>query len=217
MRAFFVTATGTDIGKTYFSAGLLAAARSEGLSVAATKPVMSGFDESALDVSDAGRLLAAMGQAATPEAVSRICLHRLAPPLAPNVAMRRAGLKQDYGAIRVFLEARLNEPSDLHLVEGAGGVMSPLTDDRLQIDLMTDLGLPAILVSAAYLGSVSHTLTALDALAARGVAVAGLVISEPEPGGADLEGFSAEILRFRTVPVMLLPHGAAFRYAGFRF
>lgn len=209
MRAFFVTATGTDIGKTYLSAGLLAAWRAEGLRVAATKPLMSGFSEDELEQSDAGRLLAAMSEAATPEAVSRICLHRLTPPLAPNVAMRQAGIRQDRAEILDFVRMRLSSDADFHLVEGAGGVMSPLTDDSLQIDLMASLALPVILVTAPYLGSISHTLTAIDALAARGLSLSALVISQPSPGGPGPAGYRDEILRYRSVPVFTLPHRAS--------
>ncbi|PKP83250.1 MAG: dethiobiotin synthase [Alphaproteobacteria bacterium HGW-Alphaproteobacteria-18] len=207
MRGYFVTATGTDIGKTYVSAGLLSAWRAQGHAVAATKPVMSGFAEDALEQSDAGRLLAAMGRAVTPDAVSEICLHRLAPPLAPNVAMRQAGVAQDYGAIRQFVERRLEGAAGCHLVEGAGGVMSPLTDDRLQIDLMADLDLPVILVTAPYLGSISHTLSALYALGARGLTVAAVVISQPSVSGGDVAAFAGELERFTQAPLFGIKYG----------
>lgn len=211
MRGYFVTATGTDIGKTYVSAGLLAAWRAQGLSVDATKPLMSGFSEDALEQSDAGRLLTAMGRDVTPASVSEICLHRLAPPIAPNVAMRRAGIEQDYAQIKGFVEQRLATPKDCHLVEGAGGVMSPLTDDSLQIDLMTDLRLPIILISAPYLGSISHTLTAIDAIRIRGLQIAAVVISEVvsdiENGTDRLLEFIQEINRFRDVPLFPVGHG----------
>ena len=201
MRGYFVTATGTDIGKTYVSTRLIEAWRSRGFVAEATKPLMSGFTEDALEHSDAGRLLAAMGRGVTPASVSEICLHRLAPPLAPNVAMRQAGIAQNYNEIRGFVERRLAAPADVHLVEGAGGVMSPLTDETLQIDLMADLKLQVILVTAPYLGSISHTLTAIDALRARGLEIAALVVSQPSVSGADLSSFIEEVSRFRTVPV----------------
>ncbi len=207
MRSYFVTATGTDIGKTYVSAALLSAWRAQGQAVAATKPLMSGFDEGALEQSDAGRLLAAMGRAVTPASVSEVCLHRLAPPLAPNVAMRQAGMAQNYNQILGFVEDRLKAGNGWHLVEGAGGVMSPVTDETLQIDLMADLQLPVILVTAAYLGSISHTLTALEVLQARGLSVAAVVVSEPSVHGNDVYSFAGEIRRFRDVNLFTVPHG----------
>ena len=207
MRGYFVTATGTDIGKTYVSTRLIEAWRAKGYAAEATKPLMSGFAEDALEQSDAGRLLVAMGRGVTPASVSEICLHRLAPPLAPNVAMRQAGIAQNYTEIRGFVDRRLAGRADVHLVEGAGGVMSPLTDDTLQIDLMADLRLKVILVTAPYLGSISHTLTAMDALRARGLEIAALVVSQPSPCGGEPLAFLEEVLRFRHVPALGMAHG----------
>lgn len=210
MPAYYVTATGTDIGKTYVAGALLQLWRLKGLSVFATKPVMTGFGETELLVSDCGNLLEAMGQACTAEAVSEMCHTRLAPPLAPNVAMRQAGLVQDYADILRFVQHRLEAPSDLHLVEGAGGVMSPLTDTKLQIDLMVDLGLPVILITAAYLGSVSHTLTAIDALQGRGLVIEKVIVSQVTKAHDEGAAFIGEIERFRAVSCHSLPHGVEF-------
>lgn len=209
MSAYFVTAIGTEIGKTYVSACLLKGWRAAGHMVHALKPVMSGFGEDALDISDAGQLLKACGRPVTPQSVSEVCLHRFEAPLAPNVAMRRAGVAQDYEAILSFTRARLQQAGARRMiVEGAGGVMSPLTDDTLQIDFMADLGLPVILVAAPYLGAVSHTLTAVDALRARGIGIDRLIISQPEAGSADPAMLGEEISRFRAVRWQVLGHGS---------
>ena len=211
MSAVFVTAIGTEIGKTYVSARLLKGWRKAGHRVHAVKPVMSGFGEDALLMSDAGQLLQACGETVSPQSVSGICLHRFEAPLAPNVAMRRAGVEQDYGAILDFTRRQIEEAgADRMIVEGAGGVMSPLTDDRLQIDFMADLALPVILVAAPYLGAVSHTLTAIDALKARGLEIETLIISQPDPASPDPDTLAEEVLRFRQVPVSLAGHGAGF-------
>lgn len=209
MRGYFVTATGTDIGKTYVSAQLISAWRAQGYVVQATKPLMSGFAEDALEQSDAGRLLMAMGKEVSAASVSEMCLHRLTPPLAPNVAMRQAGVRQDHAEIRGFVQRRMAQPADFHLVEGAGGVMSPLTDEKLQIDLMADLQLPIILISAAYLGSISHTLTALYAIKARGLKVAAVVISQPSVTSGEPGVFAEELNLFSDVPFFVIPYGGA--------
>lgn len=209
MSSYFVTAIGTDIGKTYASAQLLRAARAEGRPVSACKPLMSGFGEDALQISDAGQLLAAMDRPVTPQTVSDICLHRFEPPLAPNVAMRRAGIDQNYDAILSFARASLPaDPRAFHLIEGAGGLMSPVTDQKLHSDFILDLGLPVILVAAGYLGAVSHTLTALDWLQSRNVPIAGLIVSQPEPDGEDPSHLISEIGRWSDVASVALPHGA---------
>ena len=209
MTAYFVTAIGTDIGKTYISAGLLAAWRDGGKSVRAVKPVMSGFGENALAASDAGHLLTAMGRPVSPQTISEICLHRFAPPLSPNVAMRRAGMTQDYDAILKFTRSILNDagPGEMKLVEGAGGVMTPLTDHKLHIDFMEDLSLPIILVAASYLGAVSHTLTAINAIRSRGLQIAAVVASQPAPDAQDPAHLIGEIGLFETLPCFRVGHG----------
>ena len=208
MTAVFVTAIGTEIGKTYVSSRLIEAWRTSGATVTALKPVMSGFGEDELAASDAGQLLQACGEAVTPEAVSRICRYRFQAPLAPNVAMRRAGMAQDYAGILDFTRKAIAAADGPVLVEGAGGVMSPLTDDKLQIDYMADLGLPVILVAAPYLGAVSHTLTAIDALGARGLKLTELIISQPDPASPAPETLGAEIDLFRNVRWRSLSHGS---------
>ena len=131
MSAVFVTAIGTEIGKTYVSARLLKGWRKAGHRVHAVKPVMSGFGEDALLMSDAGQLLQACGETVSPQSVSGICLHRFEAPLAPNVAMRRAGVEQDYGAILDFTRRQIEEAgAHRMIVEGAGGVMSASTPAR---------------------------------------------------------------------------------------
>lgn len=209
MTAFFVTATGTDIGKTYASAALIRAWRAAGHPVSAIKPLMSGFGEQDLAASDAGLLLAAMGRPVTPDMVSEICLHRFEAPLAPNVAMQRAGMVQDYVEILSFSRQSLPETDDnIHLIEGAGGLMSPVTNDKLHMDLITDLGLPAILVTAGYLGAVSHTLTALDALNRRNIPVAALIVSQPTSDAEDPNHLLGETARWSQAPAFTLPHGS---------
>jgi dethiobiotin synthetase len=176
MRAFFVAGTGTDLGKTHIACALLRAARARGFSVDAFKPVVSGFDPDAPETSDPARLAAALGR---PNAWTEISPRRYRAPLAPNLAARLEGdslaMADLIADCRIWLETR---GTDLALVEGAGGVMSPMTDDATNLDLMTALALPVLLVAGSYLGTASHLLTALEVLRARGLTVAAIVISE---------------------------------------
>ena len=213
MPSYFVTATGTDIGKTYASAQILRAAREAGMATSACKPLMSGFGEDDLVASDAGQLLNAMGRDASPDNVSKICLHRFEQPIAPNVAMRRAGMAQDYSEILSF--ARNSQPNNtadktagLHLIEGAGGLMSPVTDEKLHSDMILDLGLPVVLVTAGYLGAVSHTLTALAWCRSANVKVAMMIVSQPAQDAEDPAHLMAEVARWSDVPARALPFGA---------
>jgi dethiobiotin synthetase len=176
MRGFFVAGTGTDLGKTHVGCALLEAARVRGMRVDAFKPVVSGFDPAAPETSDPARLAAALGR---PDAWADVSPRRYRAPLAPNLAARLEGdvLRMDdlVADCQTWLTGR---DIDLALVEGAGGVMSPMTDDATNLDLMTALALPVLLVAGSYLGTASHLLTALEVVRARGLVVAAIVVSE---------------------------------------
>ncbi|AAK23554.1 dethiobiotin synthase [Caulobacter vibrioides] len=176
MKSLFVAGTGTDLGKTHVACALLEAARAGGLSVDAFKPVVSGFDPDAPDDSDPARLARALGR---PEAWTDVSPRRYRAPLAPNIAARLEGdtLQMD-DLITDCREWLIGRDVGLALIEGAGGVMSPMTDEATNLDLMVALGLPVLLVAGSYLGTASHLLTALEVLRARGLSIAAIVVSE---------------------------------------
>ena len=209
MRAYFITATGTDIGKTYLACSLIRAWREHGLKVAAFKPVLSGFDAGHAAESDAGRLLTALDEPISPQSLDAISPWRYAAPLSPDVAAAKEGKRVDYGAVLAACRRFLRGEHDVALIEGAGGVMSPLSEDRTMLDWMADLRLPVILVAGSYLGTVSHSLTALSVLEERGVPVRLVVISETEGGSVPLaESALALTRRWAAAPVYFLPRGA---------
>lgn len=176
MKALFVAGTGTDLGKTHVACALLEAARARHMRVDAFKPVVSGFDPGAPDDSDPARLARALGR---PEAWREVSPRRYRAPLAPNIAARLEGdtlqMEDLVADCRDWLSKR---DVDLALIEGAGGVMSPMTDASTNLDLMSALGLPVLLVAGSYLGTASHLLTALEVVRARGLVVAAIVVSE---------------------------------------
>jgi dethiobiotin synthetase len=216
--ALFVTGTGTDIGKTFVSCGLLRAwhrrfpvhalnvhtQKVRPLKVRALKPVSSGFDPAQAAESDAGRLLAALGEAVTAESVARVSPWRFAAPLSPDQAAAREGRAIDFDALVAF--CRDEAASGPLLVEGVGGVMVPLTARHTTLDWMQQLGWPVLLVSGSYLGTISHTLTALHALAGRGLEVAALVVNGNDPGHVKVADTLASLHRFAPdVPIFALP------------
>jgi dethiobiotin synthetase len=205
MRGLFVTAIGTDCGKTHVSCALLRELTARGPAPLPLKPLMSGFAPGDLAASDAGRLLAACGKATTAEAIAAICWKHFEEPSAPNVAARRAGVDLDYREMLEFVRGRIAATDGAYLVEGAGGVMSPLTDDCTNLDLMADLGLPVLLLACNYLGAVSHTLTALDVLQRRGLRTAGLVVSQPWPHAGPADVFAGELARWTSTPINVAP------------
>ncbi len=187
MRQLFVTGAHTDVGKTYVACAMLRAARAKGLSVAALKPAVSGIDEADWTQSDPGRLLAAMGRPLTLVELDAIAPLRFTAPLSPPMAARREGVDLRISTLTDFCRAGLAaSTADLMLVEGAGGVMSPMAEDGTGLDLMAALGLPSVVVGGSYLGAISHTLTAIETLRARGLPIAAVVVSQSgEPDAPD--------------------------------
>lgn len=192
MRQLFVTGAHTDVGKTYVACAMLRAARARGLSVAALKPAVSGIDEADWAQSDPGRLLAAMGRPLTLAELDAIAPLRFTAPLSPPMAARLEEVDLRISTLTDFCRAGLAaSAADLMLVEGAGGVMSPMAEDGTGLDLMVSLGLPSVVVGGSYLGAISHTLTAIETLRARGLPIAAVVISQS--GDPDAPDFAQTV------------------------
>lgn len=165
-----ITATGTDLGKTFVAQGLARAWRALGRRVAAVKPVASGFDPAERPASDAGRLLAACGQAVTAEAIAAISPWCFQAATSPDRAAALEGRAIDFAALTAWcVEAAQRSGADHLLIEGAGGVMAPLSAQHTQRDWLAAIQAPVLLVAGSYLGALSHTLTALAALREVGV------------------------------------------------
>lgn len=188
MSAIFITGAGTEVGKTLAACALIGQMRGRGQPVAAFKPVLSGYDPQSPVTSDAGRLLAALGEPITPQSIQAIAPLRFDAPLSPPDAARREGVELHLADLtRRCAERIVDADADgLLIIEGAGGVMSPIAQDGLNLDLMATLGLPVVLAAANYLGAISHTLTALTALEARGLRVLAVVVQQLADNGPEL-------------------------------
>ena len=198
MRQLFVTGAHTDVGKTYVACALLRAARAKGLSVGALKPVVSGIDLADWAASDPGQLLAAMDRPQTIAELDLIAPLRFAAPLSPPMAARLEGVDLRLSQLTDFCRAGLAaSAADLMLVEGAGGVMSPMAEDGTGLDLMLALGLPSMLVGGSYLGAISHTLTAIETLRGRGLSIEAVVVSQSaDPDAPDFAQSVESVARF---------------------
>lgn len=176
---YIVTGTDTGIGKTVFAAGLAGA-----LGATYWKPVQSGLEDET-DTQAAARLTAGSGAEMLPEA------YRLVTPCSPHEAARIDGVEIDLERLA------LPESGRLLVVEGAGGALVPYTSGLLAADLFAHWGLPAIVVARTALGTISHTLLTMEALRARGIAIAGVAFVGDEEPVAE-----AAIARFGKVPVL---------------
>lgn len=198
MTRWFIAGAHTDVGKTFVACGLITAARAKGRSVEAFKPAVSGLDPEDWADSDPGRLLAALGRPLSPETLQAMSPLRFKTALSPPMAARREGQDLRLEAMVDLCAAALSEATaDLMLIEGAGGVMSPLCEDATNLDLMAALGLPVLLVGGSYLGSISHTLTAASVIQARGLELVAVVLSQDaDPAAPDFAETQADVAHF---------------------
>ncbi len=202
MTAFFITATGTDVGKTYVASCLIRHWRAAGRQVAALKPVASGFDLAAIETSDTGVLLTALGRPIRPSEIDRVSPWRFKAPLSPDMAAERENLRIDFDAVVKHSRDAIASAQDILLIEGIGGVMVPLTDKHTVLDWMAALNIPLVLVAGSYVGTLSHTLTCLDVLARHGLIVKAIVVNDTPGSPVTHQGTINTLRNFeRRVPM----------------
>lgn len=206
MKPFFVTSSGTGIGKTLVTASLCHQLVATGRTVRAIKSVISGYSADTHNESDTAVLLDSLGLPHDTTNIERMSPFRFEAPLSPDMAAAREGTKIDFDALLSHCRAAADGPEDLLLIEGVGGVMVPLTEDKTVRDWITALAAPCLLVVGSYLGTISHTLTAVEALRARDADITAIVISESEESPVPPEETKETIARFLPEnPIAILP------------
>ena len=168
--------TGTDIGvgKTWVGCALARALRQSGRSVVAIKPVETGCSGEPNMAEDGARLARATGQRQPAHAIIR-----LPESVAPVLASERAGAEIDFDALVLKIE-RFAEGAEYALIEGAGGLLAPVTWEWNMADVARSLAAAALVVGADRLGTINHALLTLSALELGGIPCAGVVLTTPE-------------------------------------
>lgn len=177
-RGLFIAGTDTDAGKTHVAAMIVRALVASGKSVGVYKPVASGcrWEGNELVSDDALALWRAAGE---PADLRRVCPQRFEAPLAPPTAARAEGREVDPALLREGLK-HWKENHEFVVVEGVGGLMSPVGEDDYVADLADEFGYPLIIVARNALGVIHHTLAALVVAATfrDGIPVAGVILNQ---------------------------------------
>jgi dethiobiotin synthetase len=200
----FITGTDTNVGKTYVGALIARTLKAAGRRVGVYKPAASACrtEGERLVSDDALMLWRAAGE---PGEFERVCPQCFQAPLAPHLAARAEGKEIDRNLLRDGVNYWL-ACSDVVLVEGAGGLLSPLGDNDRVVDLAHDLGLPLVIIARNALGTINHTLLTLHAAHTLydDMKVAGIILNNPTPPGDDpsLRSNRQEIASRSTVPVL---------------
>lgn len=178
MKALFVTGTGTGIGKTLVTCALAWQLRGRGERVKVLKPIVSGYDPDHPEDSDPHLILRALGEPPSEAALDAISPWRYAAPVAPDQAAALEGREIDFDALVGFCQNAMHSHPDYLLIEGVGGAFVPLAGDRTVADWIAALGIPTIVVTGNYLGTLNHTLSLIEAMRARGLAIDSLIIND---------------------------------------
>ena len=210
-ESFFITGTGTGVGKTIVTAGIAGHFISTGRKVSVMKPVQTGTGKSASDLETVRTLVP--GLITIPKLLATPYSFSL--PASPLLAARSENMEINPDTIlKAFNTLSARQDIDVLLVEGAGGLLVPLTEEFLMVDLIMKMNIPAILVTSAGLGTVNHTLLSIEAMKKRNLKIAGIVINRMprNPGIVEKDNIKA-IERIGGVPVIavisefVLPEG----------
>jgi dethiobiotin synthetase len=204
MRGVFVTGTDTGVGKSVLAAAICAALAERGERVAAFKPVVTGLDEPAGDWPPDHELLASAASAGqSPEDVAPA---RFGPAVSPHLAAELAGTTiEPHDLVRAAGAAAAR--ADALVCEGVGGLMVPLTTGYLIRDLAIDLHLPLVIAARPGLGTINHSLLAVEAATTAGLEVRAVVLTPwPDEPSAMERSNRDTIARLAGVPVVTLPH-----------
>ena len=200
--AFFLTGTDTEIGKTFITCALLHRAGLDGLKAVGLKPIAAGTNAAGLN-EDVEAIRAASNIELPLDIVNP---YRFKPAIAPHLAAAEEGVTINFAPIVAACE-HARQQADLLIIEGVGGFRVPLGVDRDSADLAVDLGLPVILVVGLRLGCLNHALLTAEAIAARGLQLAGWVANRIDPAmSRQAENIAALKERLGAPLLGIVPH-----------
>ncbi len=205
MRGLFITGTDTGVGKTVIAGLLAATAAIRGLNVSVFKPIETGLDDQTQSLSDGEFLRVAAGSSQSLEEISPYRFQRAA---SPHLAAQIEGERIEPASI-VEKARALHESSEIFICEGVGGLLVPITASYMIRDLVLDLHLPLVIVTRPGLGTINHTLQAVEVAEAVGTDVRAVVFTPWPEDPDEIERSNLEMVRqaskVETVCVPKLP------------
>ena len=196
---YFVTGVDTDIGKTFVTKGLALAFDKSGKKVGVFKPLQSSAIKT-VNGYIAPDLKAVKDLSSN---INTMCSYLFEGDVSPALAARLAGVKIDIEKIKEdFLSFK--EKNEITLVEGAGGILAPATDNMLCADLIKELNIPIIIVTVPFLGRLNHTLLTISYAKNNGIDIKGIIINKVQTNSNDLatKNFIDELKRYTDVKIL---------------
>jgi dethiobiotin synthetase len=192
----FITGTDTGVGKTLVTAGLAASLRSSGIDIGVMKPIETGYSPR---FSDSAFLMRAAG---VEDPIDCVSPYRFKFPLSPFAAATMEKIPIHLRKIERAFHRLLRQHRGV-LVEGAGGLLVPITRGSLMVDLALRLDLPLLIVSRTNLGTLNHTLLTVEVAKRRGIKVAGVIFNHLVERKGLAERTNPEVIKpFLGVPIL---------------
>lgn len=199
MKSFFITGTDTGVGKTVFTCALAHLLHSSGINIGVMKPFATSIPRNDTYQSEDVELLIKYSGVSDPQ--SLVNPYFFPVPTSPYMAAKKLGQSIDVDVVLSSFE-KLQSIHDVVLIEGIGGILTPILKDYFVADLIKDLNLDVMLVSGTRMGSVNHTLLTLDLCKKYGIRTAGLIINDVEPGGYDMNDLESDLVSLSGVDVL---------------
>ncbi len=200
-KSFFITATGTGIGKTFVTCALCHQLKKAGTDIFAIKPIISGWEDSDTDTH---KIITSLGLSASQQNIEKISPWRFKAPLSPNIAAEKEKRTIDFAELVGFCQKSQAENQAL-LIEGVGGLMVPINNDKTVLDLIKQLKIPAILVAGTYLGSINHTLLSINAMNQAGIKIQAIILSQSSEC-AGLDETYRTLRNFTDTKIITIPY-----------
>ncbi len=196
---YFITGIDTDIGKTFVTKGLAFECYKQGKKAGVFKPLQSG----AIKTANGNLAPDLEAVKALSKEINTKCSYLLEGEVSPALAARLSGIKIDINKIKAdFTE--FSKENDITLVEGAGGILAPATDNMLCADLIKELNIPIIIVTVPFLGRLNHTLLTVHYAKTNNISIKGIIINKLPEKSTDLatQNFIKELEMYTDVPIL---------------
>ncbi len=196
---YFITGVDTDIGKTFVTKGLALAFEKSGKKVGVFKPLQS----SAIKTAEGFVAPDLKAVKDLSPSINTMCSYLLEGDVSPALAARMAGIQIDIEKIKFDFKT-FSAQNEITLVEGAGGILAPATDNMLCADLIKALDIPIIIVSVPFLGRLNHTLLTIHYAKTMGISIKGIIINKVPNSTEDLatQNFIDELKRYTDVEIL---------------
>lgn len=207
-KTYFIAGSGTDVGKTFLIEKICEKFQKEKVTFDLVKPIISGFNSDD-SKSDLARILQVLGKDLTVKNFDEVSPWRFETPISPNIAANKENKEINFSEVVLFCRKKISKAikeQKFLFIESAGGIMTPINDSNTFLDLASSLKIPILFITANYLGAISHTLCALEAMKAKNISPEIILINNYFNGenAADVNEVAVSIEKISKVRTLAL-------------